>query len=1171
MPDDKAVIYSLRAESMQEGVVIKKLKKFMQRYHSVRLFKGIVLLLLVSALLFFFVGGVEYLFWLNSGGRLVLLLVLATAFGFLLYRYVFDPLRWLFQLGKRWDLEEAAREIGKYFPEIEDRLLNYLQLRGQQGTSELLDAALHQKSMSFEGIAFVRAVSTKDLRKLSMLLLVPAGLFLGLVALGLWKDWSHSYTRVANYQLAYEPPAPFQFVLRNDRLEFGTHENFVLEVETVGTVVPEQVYLVFRGQERLMQKKGNKFSYPMDQIIESGNFYFESGRYRSRGFELVIRDIPRILSFEMELNYPSYLGRRKERISGSGNAIVPEGTRIDWLVQTEHTNQLLWLSNMDSILMDQDEALFTYSRRMFRSLKYEVNSSNKYYSSFEALEYSLEVIPDQAPILEVVSVKDSLTTAELRLEGTATDDYGLSELRLGSYRITEPDSIKYRELPLLGELYSTVSAVFPHDSDQLEAGGYRVFIEAKDNDGNRNGKWARSTEFEFRVSSAKDKEVEEREERESLTRGMEQSLEKLKKANQRITEYQQGRKDAENMRFSERDQLKSVLDEQIRQEELMKRFSQELQKNLEGKEEAERLGERLARQEQLAERNKRLLDELRKMAEELESDELKKELDESAKNQRAQQRSLEQLVEMTKRFLVKEKFKELEARFRKLSEQQKEAILEDNRENLSQAQDSVKKEFGRAYKELDKALLKNEELRKPLPMNEVEGTAMKEKNLLQQIEDIDKQSEEVQKLKRQQKRSQERLEELANLLKAGSDGGGGSEQQREDAESLRKIIDNLLEYTFEQEELVEQIEKGEDIEAIQSRGIKRQMELRELFGHVDDSLFALSLRQEDISEFVNEQIEEVYYNIDRALERIAENQIYQGGANQQYALSAGNRLSGFLADILDNMQEEMDPNKQGNGENEFQLEDIIQSQSELQKRLGQDKGQEGEKGNQGEEGQQGQQGEEGQQGQQGQEGQQGQQGQKGEQGQSGQNGSKGNGGRNGSSGDNGRDGKGKNNSRGKSNDSSGSEGQEGVGGMSEKQLEELLEIYKEQQRLRNKLEEQLSNRLGKAERQLLQRAVQEMRSVENELLREGVTRQTRTRMNQIQQRLLQMRGAAFQQELDNQRQSRTNRSTFGSENGVINTMSGKSLSDQEKLISRPLPISVRYKSIIRAYFSSKSE
>lgn len=146
-----------------------------------------------------------------------------------------------------------------------------------------------------------------------------------------------------------------------------------------------------------------------------------------------------------------------------------------------------------------------------------------------------------------------------------------------------------------------------------------------------------------------------------------------------------------------------------------------------------------------------------------------------------------------------------------------------------------------------------------------------------------------------------------------------------------------------------------------------------------------------------------------------------------------------------------------------------------------------------------------------------------------------------------------------------------MNGMSEQQLAELYEIYKEQQKLRNKLEEQLSDKMGTAERALMQQTLREMQRAENELLRNGVTQQTMNRMNRIQQRLLQLQGAAFQQEREQQRTSNTNKETFSGEERGGFLFEGEQKKEQEELIRKPLPMTSRYKNLIKKYFQDRNQ
>ncbi|MCB0446766.1 MAG: hypothetical protein KDD03_04515, partial [Gelidibacter sp.] len=89
---------------------------------------------------------------------------------------------------------------------------------------------------------------------------------------------------------------------------------------------------------------------------------------------------------------------------------------------------------------------------------------------------------------------------------------------------------------------------------------------------------------------------------------------------------------------------------------------------------------------------------------------------------------------------------------------------------------------------------------------------------------------------------------------------------------------------------------------------------RENFELVDDSLFALSLRQPMLSEQVNSKITDVFFNIDKSLSQLSENQVYKGVAAQQYTMTATNDLASFLSDVLDNMEAQMNSGQgQGSG------------------------------------------------------------------------------------------------------------------------------------------------------------------------------------------------------------------------------------------------------------------
>ena len=118
-----------------------------------------------------------------------------------------------------------------------------------------------------------------------------------------------------------------------------------------------------------------------------------------------------------------------------------------------------------------------------------------------------------------------------------------------------------------------------------------------------------------------------------------------------------------------------------------------------------------------------------------------------------------------------------------------------------------------------------------------------------------------------QKSAGDKLQELSQSLESSS--SDSSDGIAEDAQMLRQILENLLEFSLEQERLYDKVKTNGDNGTFQSANVKKQSELRGLFEHVDDSLFALSLRRAELSEFVNEQITDSYYNMEKSLEMMS--------------------------------------------------------------------------------------------------------------------------------------------------------------------------------------------------------------------------------------------------------------------------------------------------------------
>jgi hypothetical protein len=390
--------------------------------------------------------------------------------------------------------------------------------------------------------------------------------------------------------------------------------------------------------------------------------------------------------------------------------------------------------------------------------------------------------------------------------------------------------------------------------------------------------------------------------------------------------------------------------------------------------------------------------------------------------------------------------------------------------------------------------------------------------------------------KPKQKSAAKKMKSMAEQMDAGME-GGEKEQLEEDVAMLRQILDNLLAFSLSQEDLMKQFKSMKLGSSAFTKNIKVQQNLKQQFRYVDDSLFAMSLRNPKIAEDVTKEIGNVQYNVDKAIESLSDVQVPKGVSHQQYAVSSANKLADFLSDLLNNMQ--MSMSKPGSGKPKpgdgqgMQLPDIIQKQKGLA-----DKMKEGMKsGSKPGEGKSGEgkdsQGKESQ----GKEGQ----GKDGK----------------GKSGD-GKDGQGNKNG-GKGNDNK--DGDDGEG-----DAEAIMEIYKEQVKLREALQKELAKQgldsQGKS-------VIDQMKASEKQLLNKGFKNENLQRILNIQQELLKLNNAVQQQGQDTKRQSETNKAEFSNRTNALPISLLDYLNSVEILNRQSLPLRSNFNQKVQEYFNTK--
>ncbi len=1120
-------------------IIYQKLESFINKYYTNQLLKGIIFFIGIGLLYFIFTLFIEYFLWLKPAARTVLFCTFVLVEFFLFFRFICFPLFKLSKLQKGINYEEASIIIGNHFGEIEDKLTNFLQLSYDRNKSELLAASIDQKANTLQPIPFGNAINLGNNKKYLPLAIIPILFFAFFYLSGNSNLISQSLNRVVHFKRQFLPPAPFEFEVLNKNLQTEQNKDFLLKVRTIGKIVPENA-MIFIGDESYFMdsSKQGEFEFVIPKPSEDIEFHIEANDVSSHDYELKVVTVPSIANFEMVLNFPNYLNKKSEVIKGTGNAIIPEGTQVTWRMNTLATQKVDWVNENAHYTFAKNDNIFSLSKSILQNVDYQILTSNNKVQNYEKLNYQISVIKDQFPTINVNNAPDSLKVNKNFVLGQVSDDYGLSKLQIVYYPKDSPNSAKKAAIAIKRDVYDQFVFSFPSNLLVEEGVSYEYYFEIFDNDAIHSYKSTKSSVFSNRIATETEKQDEMMQQQNENINSLAKSLKAQDKQLSELDKLQKMGKEKDNLEYKDQQKVNDFIQRQKQQDEMMKEFSEKMKENLEQfksekkDEKKELLQERLEKSKEEIEKNKKLLEELQKLNDKISKEELFEKMEKFQQASKNQTKSLEQLVELTKRYYVEKKAQQIADKINKLAEKQ-EKLADKSDENNAEKQDEINKEFDKIKEELKDLEKDNKELKAPMDLPKSED---KEKSIDEDLKDAKEQLQKQQKdkAKPKQKSASKKMKQMSQQMQEQME-SGEKEQLEEDVDMLRQILDNLLAYSFSQEDVMKQFKNLKRGAPSFNKNLKIQQDLKQQFKHVDDSLFTMSLRNPKIGESITKEIGSVQYNVDKAIETLAEANVSKGNSHQQYAVSSSNKLADLLSDILNGMQMQMQMPGQGKGKPKpgqgsgMQLPDIIKKQEGLGEKM--KKGMK--KGDKPGEGQEGNQGEKEGQGKEGQKGSNGQKGGKGENGKG-----EGQGG----------------------NQKGGENGQDGEG-----DAKAIMEIYKEQQQLREALEKELKKQGVGGNGQ---NAMDQMKQIEKQLLNKGFNNETLQKILNVKYELLKLEKAVQQQGQDSKRQSETNKKEFNNQATALPSKLQEYLNSIEILNRQSLPLRSNFNQRVQEYFKT---
>ncbi|WP_316790215.1 hypothetical protein [Pedobacter frigoris] len=948
-------------------LLISKINEFIQKFYLNKLLRGSIysaaLLLALYLLLFLLV----YYTNPSVGVKTVLFFSFVLTALLTIYFWIIKPALSYFHLGKNLSIEQAANLIGGHFFNVKDKLINTLQLKTladqNPENSLLILAGIDQKITELKPIPFTSAIRLNENKKYIKYLLFPFSviILIAIIAPSILREGTNSFVQ---YNKEILPKAPFDFELLNSKLIYSQGDDVTINLKLKGDEIPQDVYISDGANSYKLEKENTtKFRYTFKNLQKNKKIQFSAGGFNSTSYLIEVKPRPAVVNISARLNYPAYLNKQNETIQNAGDLLIPEGTSITWTLNTENSTELSFILASKLYLLSAAENSFSFSSRILGNADYMIIPRNRFINSKDSLKHQITVIKDAFPTISVMEAPDSLSSKALYFSGTIADDHGFSSLKL-RYNIRENGSLKSTVAKSISVKKNSQENTFFYFWNLNEASirpgqVLEYYFEVADNDAVNGPKTTKSDIKTMEVPT-------ERQITEKLDQGSAVLKQKMEKAIRLASTVEKESKklgetllDKKQLSFDDKKQVEQLLEKQKQLEEAVKEIKELNKKNTFEKEENNAIKDELAEKQKqiddlfnnvLDEKTKELLEKLQNLMDENNKDQTQNELSKMQMDNKSLKNELDRILELYKQLEFEQNLQKNIDKLEELAKQQKEQAAKTADKDASatkqkEEQQKISEDFEDLKKDLEKLDEKNKDLERPNSFKNPEKQAenikeqqkssennLKQNNKKEAAKDQQKAGEEMEKLAQEMKEMQQQSEEMENNL---------------NARELRQLLENLLNTSFDQEKVMLNLKNMSSSDPLYTANVQKQRSIKDNMKTIADSLFSLSKRVPQIETTVNEEMQKINFNMDKALENLGERMTSAANRNQQYAMTSINNLSLMLNEALDQLQN-MAKNPSSGGKSKKQsMKQLQQMQQQLNDNMQKARQQMQKSGNQG--------------------------------------------------------------------------------------------------------------------------------------------------------------------------------------------------------------------------------
>ncbi|MEA3447184.1 MAG: DUF4175 family protein [Bacteroidota bacterium] len=905
-------------------ILISKLDAFIKRYYVTQMLRGVFITAAIVGTYYLAIALLEYVGHFSVSARTVIFyLSLALIAGVFIW-FIVRPLLGFLKIGKRISYKQASQILRQHFPVIQDKLENSLELfdmaKATDKSKDLVLASVAQKTSELKPLPFLSALPLKKSLVFAKYL-VPS-LILLLLALFFWPSaLSEGTQRIVRYKEHFVLPPPFVFELKNDSLQTKKGNDLEIKVTTKGKNIPEKVWIHFSGNHLMMQKKkANLFTYKFKSINNSMSFHLEAADVISDQYNIEVLPTPVLTEFRIKTEPPAYTGESVQELKNQGDINMPAGSAVQWYFNTRETEKLcIVFSNTSVLEAVSNNAIFSADTTLIRSTAYRISMANEYFKNDNQLRYNIHVIPDMYPDIKVRQKRDSSDLNLFYFNGVISDDYGFKSLNFMYNAYDNPDSLT--QIPVqFNKNLSPQEFYFAWDFSQFnnqDVDAITYFFEVGDNDAINGSKTSRSQIQEFRfpdsdelnkvneeTNQAIENKIDEaRKLSQSLRKDMKDLQRKLIDKNMSSWERQQVMENIEKKQQSLENLMQQINKQNQERNQMMESYGSQKESIREKQKQIEELLENLMDEEM-----REMLEKLKELMKNNETEEMHQLMQEMEMSYEDLDKQLDNNLEMLKQMEVEERVQNTIDELNKLSEEHKKLSEKtkqkpENTDQIKQEQKSHEEEMKSIQEDYEKTMKKNEDLKEPMNMDDFK----------EEFEDIKKSMEETDemleknkpnKASEQQEKSSEKMKEMSENLMSMMEQNMQA-QAGENIEDLKQLLHNLVQFSFDQEKLIEKFLNINSRDPRFKDIIIEQGKLQRSFDIINDSLTALSSRVPQIGNIVRGEQKNIRNELEKIMTNIDNNRLHKVRTSQQMVMTHANNVALLLSEALDQMQQQM--------------------------------------------------------------------------------------------------------------------------------------------------------------------------------------------------------------------------------------------------------------------------